>query len=70
LAEALRAAATCYDEEAAFLGLMHQATSGFIANDEQLRRLIRPAVRRQIAEAILRARDKDAEAADHIERAL
>jgi hypothetical protein len=67
---ALRAAAMCYDEEAASLGLMHQATGGFIAGDEQLRRLTLPAVRRQIAGAILRARDKDAQAAEYIERAL
>jgi hypothetical protein len=66
MAEELGAAADCYDQEMAFLGHMHEATGGFISSDEQLRRLVDPAVRRQIAEAILQARDKDAEAAGHI----
>ena len=39
-------------------------------DDEKVRKLADPDVRRQMVPIIHQARDKDAEAADHIERAL
>jgi hypothetical protein len=68
----LRGAADWYNEGAAILGHLHRATGGCVAPGEyeKYRRLADPPVRRQIATAILQARDRDAEAADHIERAL
>jgi hypothetical protein len=70
--EELDAAAHCYERETRTLGEMHEATGGYIppGDDEKLRRLAGPAARRQIAEAILQARDWDAKAAEHIEQAL
>jgi len=72
MADELEAAAKCYDEEGACLGKMHEATGGYIppGDDEKLRRLADPVARQKIAEAALQACDKDAQAADHIERAL
>ena len=44
---------------------------GGIGWDEaKVRKLAEPDIRRQIAPLILKARDKDEEAASHIERAL
>jgi hypothetical protein len=44
--------------------------AGGIGNPEAYRKLADPTVRRQIAQVVLQARDKDAQAADHIEQAL
>ncbi len=44
--------------------------AGGIDNPEAYLQLADPAVRRALADLILKARDKDALAADHIERAL
>ena len=70
MAEELGAAVDCYTREMACLGKMHNATGGYIQSDEQLRKLGDPEAREQIANGVLEARDLDAEAADHIERAL
>jgi hypothetical protein len=70
MAGELEAAVDCYKREMAFLGKMHETTDGYIQSDEQLRKLGDPEAREQIAKLILQARDLDAEAADHIERAL
>lgn len=70
MAEELEAAVDCYGREMACLGGMHDATDGYIQSDEQLRKLSDPEAREQIARQVLKARDLDAEAADHIEKAL
>jgi hypothetical protein len=70
MAGELEAAVDCYRREMACLGRMHDATGGYIQSDEQLRKLGDPEAREQIAQRILEARDLDAAAADHIERAL
>jgi len=44
--------------------------AGGIGNPEAYRKMTDPAVRRQMAQVVLQARDKDAQAAEHIERAL
>ena len=60
MADELLAAAACYETE--------NENSGTI--DVLGKRITEPAIRRQFAELILQSRDKDEEAADHIERAL
>jgi hypothetical protein len=44
--------------------------AGGISNPEAYRTLADPALRREMVEVIRQARDKDAQAADHLERAL
>ncbi|MGC9346818.1 MAG: hypothetical protein ACP5JG_01660, partial [Anaerolineae bacterium] len=66
----LRAALACYEKEHELLEPMHEATQGFMAEPEEARRLIDADARAKIAELVLQARKLDAEAADHIERAL
>jgi hypothetical protein len=63
MAEHLRAAADCFDHE----DVVHGVAPG---EEAQMARLADPAVRRQVADSILRARDMHVEAADHIEAAL
>jgi hypothetical protein len=72
MAEELMEAARLYEEEDKALGKMHEATGGYIPrhDDEKVQNLADPEARKKIAEAILQARDRDLEAADHIERAL
>ena len=69
-ADALRAAAACYERETALLGDMHRATGGFMDAEERSRALIAPRARRAIGKAILSAREADAEAAAYLEQAL
>lgn len=72
MAEELMEAARIYEEEGKALGKMHEATGGYIPrdDDEKVQNLADPEARKKIAEAILQARDRDLEAANHIERAL
>jgi hypothetical protein len=70
ITEALNAAAECYEKTKSALGVLHKATGGFMATREQLRNMLPTEVRNTIAEAILKARDCDAKAADFIEQAL
>ena len=71
MAEELHQAAACCDQVA---GLMMQVTElqgGFDPHSvESARRLGDPAIRRQMVPLILQARDLDAQAAEHINRAL
>lgn len=69
MAEDLMRAAACYAGEHALMWKVWDLAGGN-GNPEAWRHLADPAVRRQMAPLILQARDKDAEAADHIERAL
>jgi len=61
----LVAAAVCYEAEHDLMGQGWR-----LVDFETVGKLAEPGVRRQLVSLILQARDKDAEAADHIERAL
>jgi hypothetical protein len=69
MAEELLMAAACYAAEHDLMWQVWNLVGG-IDNPEAYLKLAEPAVRRQIVPVILQARDRDAEAADHIERAL
>ena len=70
MAQELHAAARCYKAEGGLLHEMHEATDGYGAEDTHLLKLAEPERRRRIAEVILQCRGYDAEAAEHIEKAL
>lgn len=70
MAPELLAAASCYAAEHDLMWQVWNLAGGIGFSDEQVRKLAEPAVRRQITLVILQAQDRDAEAADHIERAL
>jgi hypothetical protein len=67
-AEVLHAAA-CYAEEHDLMWESWELAGG-IGNHEAYRAMADPAVRRAMAQVVLQARDRDAQAAEHIERAL
>jgi len=70
MAEELLSAAACYEAEHDLMWQVWGFVGGIGRSDDHVKKLAEPAVRRQIVPLILQARDKDAEAADHIERAL
>ena len=70
MAKELSAAAACYRAEHDLMWEIWKLAGGPGFSDEQVRALAEPTIRRQIVPIIRRARDKDAEAASHIERAL
>jgi len=72
MAQDLEKAAKCLEDAGSLVSKMHEATGGHIPGDdhEKLKKLADPVIRRQIADAILEARDKHTEAAHHIEQAL
>jgi beta-lactamase regulating signal transducer with metallopeptidase domain/RimJ/RimL family protein N-acetyltransferase len=63
MADHLRAAADCFENE----DVVHGVAPG---EEAQMARLADPAVRREVAESIIHARDMHVEAAGHIEAAL
>ena len=67
--EPLLHAAACYTGEHALMWKLWDLTGG-IGNPDAYRYFADPAVRRQMAPVIQQARDKHAQAADHIEQAL
>jgi hypothetical protein len=67
-AEILHAAA-CYAAEHDLMWEVWELAGG-IGNPDAYRKLADPGVRRAMADVILQARDRDAQAAEHIERAL
>ena len=67
--EPLLYAAACYAGEHALMWKLWDLAGG-IGNPDAYRYFADPAVRRQMALIIQQARDKDAQAADHIEQAL
>jgi len=69
MAEELLMAAACYAAEHDLMWQVWNLVGG-IDNPEAYLKLAEPGMRRQIVPVILQARDRDAEAADHIERAL
>jgi len=70
MAAELLAAASCYASEHDLMWEIWNLVGGIGRSDSQVEKFAEPDVRRQIAPIILQARDRDAEAADHIERAL
>jgi len=72
--EEIRAAAACYEAEYDLIcqgwELMGEDYPSNPRSAAQARKLADPAIRRQLVPIILQAHDKDAEAADHIERVL
>ncbi len=70
VADELLAAAACYEAEAGLVQELGPLVGGFGYEEDKLRKLADPQVRRQMALIILQARGKDAEAADHLKRAL
>jgi hypothetical protein len=70
MAPDLLVAASCYATEHDLMWQIWDVGGGIGRSDEQVRKLSEPGIRRQIVPLIHQAHDKDAEAADHIERAL
>jgi hypothetical protein len=70
MSEDLYRAAACYAAEHALMWGIWDLVGGIGHSDDRVAKLAEPGVRRQIVGLILKARDKDAQAADHIERAL
>ena len=69
-APGLYAAASCCAAEHDLMCEVWGLVGGLGFDDEKTRKLAEPDVRRQMVSIIHQARDKDAEAAEHIERAL
>jgi len=66
----LYAAASCYAAEHDLMWKAWGLVGGLGRDEAKVRKLAEPGVRRQLVPIIRAARDKDAEAADHIEHAL
>jgi hypothetical protein len=66
----LRAAADCYGTECDLMQRIWDPVGGNERGEDQRQAFLKPEVRRRIVTIIRQARQKDAEAADHIERAL
>ena len=64
------AAAACYAAEHELMWQVWGCVGGIGHGEAKTRKLAEADVRREIAGLIRQARDKDAEAADHIDRAL
>lgn len=70
VAEPLLGAARCYLAEHDLMWEIWKTVGGNNISDDQVRNLAEAQVRRQVVPLILRARDKDREAAGHLEKAL
>jgi hypothetical protein len=70
MAEDLLAAAACYAAEHDLMWKIWGLVGGIGREEAKALKLAEASVRREIIKVILQARDKDAQAADHIERAL
>ena len=70
MAEELLLAASCYAVEHDLAWKIWRLVGGIGWEEEKVRKLAEPEVRRQMVQLIRQARDKDEEAAEHIERAL
>jgi len=70
MAEELLAAASCYSAEHDLMWKIWGLVGGIGHEEEKALKFAEPSVRRQIVPVILKAQEKDKEAADHIERAL
>ncbi len=70
MADGLLAAAECYEAEYSLIHQSWDIVGGDSRSEAHARKLAEPDIRRQTSSIILKARDKDEEAANHIERAL
>ena len=70
MAENLSAAIDCYEAEHSLMWNIWGLVGGIGRSDEKVKKFAEPEIRRQIAPIILEARDKDAKAADYIEKVL
>jgi hypothetical protein len=70
MAEELLAAASCYASEHDLMWKIWGLVGGIGHEEPKALKFAEPSVRRQIVSVIHQAQEKDAEAADHIERAL
>jgi hypothetical protein len=70
MASDLEQAAVCYESEHDLMWMVWNLTGGPGWSDDQVRRLAEPAVRRDIIPLIHESRDKEEEAAAHVEKAL
>ena len=70
MAEELLSAAACYAAEHDLMWKIWRLVGGIGRDETKVKKFTDPAIRRQIASVVLQARDKDAEAVDHIEWAL
>lgn len=70
MADDLSAAARCYEAEHDLMWDVWNLAGGNAFTDAQVTKLTEPEVRRRIAPVILQARERDAEAAERLERAL
>ncbi len=70
MARELEQAAACYEAEHDLMWKVWNLTGGPGWSDPQVMKLTEPAVRRAVISCIHESGDKDAEAADHIEKAL
>lgn len=70
MAQELLAAAACYEAEHDLMWQLWDLVGGIGFSDEHVKKLADSKVRQQMAPIILQACDKDAEAAEHIEKAL
>jgi hypothetical protein len=70
LADGLLAGGTCYETEHDLMWDIWNLVGGIGFSDDHVRKLADPAIRRQMIPIIHQARDEDAKAIDHIERAL
>jgi hypothetical protein len=70
MAEDLLRAASCYAAEHELMWKIWGLVGGIGREEAKFMKMADPDVRKQIAQVVFQARDKDAEAADHIARAL
>jgi hypothetical protein len=70
MAEDLLRAASCYAAEHELMWKIWGLVGGIGREEPKYTKMADPDVRQQIAQVVFQARDKDAEAADHIEKAL
>ena len=70
MSEDLYHAAACFTAEHALMWQVWDAVGGIGHSEEKVIKLAQPDVRRKIVPIILEAQKKDAQAAEHIKRAL
>ena len=68
--EALSTAAQCYDEQHSLMWKLWELVGGPGASPKKAKLFVDAEIREKTAQFVLRARDKDREAADYIEQAL
>jgi len=70
MSEDLYKSASCYAAEHDLMWQIWNLVGGIGHGEDRVKNLAKPDIRKQIISVILKARDKDAEAVDHVEKAL